>query len=186
MWHGVTLQQKMHLPIKTTLPNFLFAKVYLDIMKMPSAGGKSWVVVCREDISGVCEAQALAKDNARSIAQFFREQILYRYGSIPEVITDNGPSLSGEFAKLAKEFHIKQIKISPYNFTANGIVERGHFNIREILTEACKGDLSQWPKYCWSVTPCHMIQVTSYVTPFYFVLICFICFFVLDHWWTLT
>src|ERR1700679_3305670 len=67
--------------------------------------------------------------------------------TFPEVVTDNGPSLAGEFAKLAKEFNVKQIKISPYNSTANGIVERGHFNIREILSKACDGDLSQWPKY---------------------------------------
>ena len=139
--------KKMHLPIQTTLPNLLFTKVYLDIMKMPEAGGKKWIVACREDLSGVCEAKALAKDNARSIAQFFKEQILYRYGAIPEVVTDNGPSLAGEFAKLAKEFNVKQIRISPYNSTANGVVERGHFNIREILTKACDGDLSQWPKY---------------------------------------
>jgi hypothetical protein len=99
----------MHLPIGTILPNLLFLKVYLDIMKMPKAGGKEWVVVCREYLSGVCGAQALAKDNAKSITLFFRDQILYRYGSVAEVVTDNGPSLAGELAKLAKVFGVKKI-----------------------------------------------------------------------------
>jgi hypothetical protein len=138
-------------------------------MKMPEAGGKKWIVVCREDISGVCEAQALAKDNARNIALFFREQILYRYGAIPEVVTDNGPSLAGEFAKLAKEFNVKQIRISPYNSTANGVVERAHYNIREILAKACHGDMSHWPRYLQAAVFADRIttrRATGY-SPFY-------------------
>ena len=119
----------------------------MDVMKMPEAGRYKWIIACWEDISGICEARALAKDNARGIALFFKEEIIYRYGTVLEVVTDNGPSLAGEFAKLAKEFGIKQIKISPYNSPANGIVERGHFTICEALVKACDGDLSKWPRY---------------------------------------
>ena len=161
--------KKMHLPINTSIPSILFQKVYLDIMKMPEAEGKKWIVVCREDIAGVCEGKALAKDNARSIAVFFKEQILYRYGAVPEVVTDNGPSLAGEFAKLAKEFGVKQIKISPYNSQANGVVERGHYNIREALVKACKGDLSKWPRYLQAAIFADRIttrRATGY-SPFY-------------------
>ena len=161
--------KKMHLQIDTTLPSVLFQKVYLDVMKMPEAEGKKWIVVCREDISGVSEARALTKDNARSIALFFKEQILFRYGAIPEVVTDNGPSLMGEFAKLAQEFHVNQIKISPYNSTANGIVERGHFNIREALVKVCKGDMSKWPRYLQAAIFADRIttrRATGY-SPFY-------------------
>ena len=161
--------KKMHLPIHTILPSLLFQKVYLDLMKMPEAQGKKWIVVCREDVAGVCEAQALAKDNTRSIAIFFRDQILYRYGAIPEVVTDNGPSLAGEFAKLAKEFNVKHIKISPYNSQANGIVERAHFNIREILVKACDGDISKWPRYLQAAVFADRIttrRATGY-SPFY-------------------
>jgi len=138
-------------------------------MKMPEAGGKKWIVVCKEDISGVCKGRALSKDNARSIAQSFKEQILYCYGAIPEVVTDNGPSLAGEFAKLAKEFNVKQIKISPYNSSANRVVERGHFNIREGLVKACKGDISKWPQYLQAAIFADQIttwQATGY-SPFY-------------------
>jgi hypothetical protein len=161
--------KKMHLPIDVTPPNSLFQKVYLDVMKMPEAGGKKWIVICKEDISGVCEGRALAKDNARNIAQFFKEQILYRYGIVLEVVTDNGPSLAGEFAKLAKEFNLKQIKISPYNSSANGVVERGHFNIREGLVKACKGDISKWPQYLQAAIFADRIttrRATGY-SPFY-------------------
>ena len=44
-------------------------------------------------------------------------------------------------------YGIPQIKISPYNSRANGVVERGHFTIREALMKVCKENPSQWPDH---------------------------------------
>ena len=76
---------------------------------------------------------------------FFLNCIILRYGMVQEVVTDNGPSFKKEFRKLLKNYGITQIKISPYNSQANGVVECGHYNIREALVKLCKNDLSQWP-----------------------------------------
>lgn len=137
--------KKMHIPITVSQPTALFCRVYLDVMRMPEAQGKKWMVACRDDISGTTEGRALASDKARAIASFCIEQIIFRYGTVIEVITDNGPSLSGEFARLTTKYNIHQIKISPYNSQANGVVERGHFNIREALVKMSGGDISKWP-----------------------------------------
>jgi transposase InsO family protein len=137
--------KKMHLPVTVSHPRCLFGKVYLDVMKMPKARGKEWLVACRDDLSGVTECKALAKDRAKAIAKFFYHRIILRYGIVLEVVTDNGPSFQKEFRKLLRNYGIKQITISPYNSQANGVVERGHYNIREALVKLCKGDLSKWP-----------------------------------------
>ena len=137
--------KKMHIPITISHPPSLFSKVYLDVMKMPLAKGKQWLVACRDDLSGVTECKAIAKDRAKVIARFFLKRIILRYGIVQEVVTDNGPSFSKEFAELLKQYGLHHIKISPYNSQANGVVERGHFNIREALVKLCDGDLSQWP-----------------------------------------
>ena len=137
--------RKMHIPITVSRPVALFHKVYLDVMKMPEAQGKNWIVACRDDLSSVAEGRALASDNARALASFFIEQIIFRYGTVGEVITDNGPSLAGEFTRLVNKYNIHQIKISPYNSQANGVVERGHFTIREALVKMCEGKVNQWP-----------------------------------------
>jgi hypothetical protein len=42
--------------------------------------------------------------------------------------------------------NIPQIRITPYNHHANGVVERGHFIIREALIKTCKDKLSDWPR----------------------------------------
>ena len=139
--------KKMHIPIEPSLPTGLFQKVYLDVMKMPEAQGKNWIVACRDDLSGTTEARAIASDNAKTLARFFKEQIIYRYGSVGEVITDNGPSLMGEFAQIVQKFNVCHIKISPYNSQANGVVERGHYNLREAIVKLCNGRLRDWPSF---------------------------------------
>jgi hypothetical protein len=137
--------KKMHRPITMSKPQRLFSKVYLDVMKMPKAKGKQWLVACRDDLSGVTECKALSRDTATAIAKFFYHRIILRYGTVMEVVTDNGPSFQGEFKKLLQDYGINRISISPYNSQANGVVERGHFNIREAMVKLCKGDLSKWP-----------------------------------------
>ena len=137
--------KKMHQPITVSHPPQLFSKVYLDVMKMPKAKGKQWLVACRDDLSGITECKAMNRDNAKNIAKFFLNRIIFRYGIVQEVVTDNGPSFKKDFKKLLKNYGINQIKISPYNSQANGVVERGHYNIREALVKLCKSDLSQWP-----------------------------------------
>ena len=139
--------KKMHIPITVSRPSGLFGKVYLDVMKMPSARGKNWIVACRDDLSWLVEGRALASDNARALASFFVEEIIFRYGTVGIVVTDNGPSLGGEFTRIVNKYNITQIKISPYNSQANGVVERGHFTLREALVKMCKGDLSKWPTF---------------------------------------
>jgi hypothetical protein len=87
--------KKMHIPVTISHPPSLFSKVYLNVMKMPLARGKQWIVACRVDLSG----SAIAWDKAHVIARFFLKQILLHYGIVQEVVTDNGPSFSGEFSR---------------------------------------------------------------------------------------
>ena len=139
--------KKMHIPITISHPPSVFSKVYLDVMKMPPAKGKQWLVSCRDDLSGITECKAIARDKAKVIARFFLKRIILRYGTVQEVVTDNGPSFRKEFSELLQKYGIHHIRISPYNSQANGVVERGHYNIREALVKLCNGDLSQWPLF---------------------------------------
>ena len=137
--------KKMHIPVTISHPPCLFSKVYLDVMNMPPARGKRWLVGCRDDLSGVTECKALARDTGKAICKFFLKRIILRYGMVQEVVTDNGPSFGQEFSRLLAQYGIRHIKISPYNSQANGVVERGHYNIREALIKLSNGNLSQWP-----------------------------------------
>lgn len=161
--------KKMHIPVTISHPPCLFSKVYLDVMKMPPARGKEWLIGCRDDLSGVTETKAIKHDRAKVIAKFFLKKIILRYGIVQEVVTDNGPSFSREFADLLKQYGIRHIRISPYNSQANGVVERGHYNIREALVKLCEGDLSKWPLMVSAATYADRITIrrTTGFSPYY-------------------
>lgn len=127
----------MKIPITVSTPATIFVKIYVDVMDMPeSRHGYKYIVCARDDLSRACEARALRKNDSHSLAKFFWEQIYCRYGAIAEVVSDNGPETKGAFAELLRRVGVPQVRISPYNKQANGVVERGHFIIREAILKS--------------------------------------------------
>jgi transposase InsO family protein len=114
-------------------------------MQMPMANKYNMIVAARDDLTGFCEAKALTAQTSEALATFFWTYIYCRYGCPLQVTTDNGSEVEGAFKLLAARLRIPQIQISPYNKHANGVVERGHFTLREALVKACEGHMSKWP-----------------------------------------
>lgn len=137
--------KKLEIPITVSTPVALFQKVYIDIMRMPKSGKLAMIVAARDDLSGVCEAKALESANANSMAKFFWTQIYCRYGCPRRVITDNGAEVKAAFEVLMTTLNIPHVKISSYNKHASGVVERGHYTMREALVTSCGGQMSKWP-----------------------------------------
>jgi hypothetical protein len=59
-------------------------------------------------------------------------------------VTNNGPEVKGAFAELLRRLNIPQVRILAYNKQANGVVERGHFIIREAIMKSVKNH-NDWP-----------------------------------------
>jgi transposase InsO family protein len=137
--------KRFHIPLTVSAPTTLFSKVYIDVMKMPKAHGFNFIVAARDDLSGACEARAIRNNNSQTLANFFWEQIYCRYGCIQQVTTDNGGETKGAFQILMRDLGIPHVRISPYNSQANGVVERGHFTLREALVKSCEGRIQDWP-----------------------------------------
>ena len=138
--------KRTEIPLTISAPTTLFTKIYVDIMHMPESTDKyKYIVAARDDLSGTCEARALQHATSSELSKFFWEEIYCRYGAPLKVVTDNGPEIKKAFEALLKRLGIPQIRITPYNHHANGVVERGHFILREAIVKACKGDFRQWP-----------------------------------------
>jgi transposase InsO family protein len=138
--------KRTEIPLTISAPTTLFTKIYIDIMHMPESVEKfKYIVAARDDLSGTCEARALQHATSKELAKFFWEELYCRYGAPQKVVTDNGPEIKKAFEALLKRLGIPQIRITPYNHHANGVVERGHFVLREAIVKSCKGDFSQWP-----------------------------------------
>jgi hypothetical protein len=82
----------------------------------------------------------LRAETARTLGDLIYEDILCRWGSLHEIVTDNGPAFLKAMEYLSKCYHINHIQISGYNSRANGTVERSHFDVRQSLFKVVDGD----------------------------------------------
>jgi hypothetical protein len=93
----------------------------------------------------------LRKENARAIGEWLLRDFIYRWGTLVEIVTDNGAPFVKALAYLGKRYHIRHIRISSYNSRANGIVERAHFDVRQALFKAAAGEAARWSLAAYSV-----------------------------------
>jgi hypothetical protein len=151
--HLCQLRQTQHVlipPIVAT-PAPLFSKVYMDTMHLTPSSGYKYIVQGRCSLTHWPEWEMLRTESAKSLAKFILNNIIYRWGTLLEIVTDNGAPFVKAMDYLAKQYHIKHIRISGYNSRANGLVERSHFDVRQALFKSCDGDQSKWSSSAYSV-----------------------------------
>ena len=139
------LRSLVRIPPTVTFTPSLFQKIHIDTMVMsPASNGCRYIVHGRDSLSSWSEARALRVENARSLAEWFFEDIICRWGCPEIVVSDNAPQMKLMLRWLEQKYGIRGIQISPYNSQANGKIERAHFDLRQALAKACAGDLSKW------------------------------------------
>jgi hypothetical protein len=79
------------------------------------------------------------------LGAFIFEEILCCWGTVKEIVTDNGTAYVATLDWLASRYGINHIRISTYNSQANGIVKWQHYTIHESLVKTCEGNVSLWP-----------------------------------------
>ena len=165
--------RRMELPIQISTPSTLFEKIYVDIMFMPKSKGFICIVAAKDDLSGVTEVRPLRQVKAELLAKFFWEQIYCRYGAVGRVVTDNGKEVEAAFAILLHRMGIPQVRIAPYNKRANGVVERGHYILREAIVRSCEkdqfGQIRDWPDHVASAVFADRVTISSVTgySPYY-------------------
>jgi hypothetical protein len=71
----------------------------------------------------------LCKETTQALGDWIFQDVLCRWGTLVEIVSDNGRSFVAALLYLECKYHIKHIRISGYNLQANGMVERSHFNV---------------------------------------------------------
>ena len=90
-------------------------------------------------------------DRALILGDWIFQDILCRWGTLVEIVSDNGKPFIAALSHLEKKYHVKHIRISGYNSRANGIVERSHFDVRQALFKAADGAEFKWSQAAHSV-----------------------------------
>ena len=137
-------------PIIATLAP-LFVKMYMDTMHLPQSSSFSYIIQGRCSLSHYLEFWMLRKETAQSIGDWIFQNILCCWGTLVEIVSDNGKPFIAARGHLASKYHIKHIQISGYNSHANGIVERSHFDVRQALFKASDGAQNRWSQSAQSV-----------------------------------
>ena len=133
------------------MPTPLFAKMYMDTMHLPRSGGFSYIVQGRCSLTHYPEFRMLRKGTAQALGDWIFQDILCRWGTLVEIVSDNGKPFIAALSYLEKKYHVKHIQISGYNSHANGIVEHSHFDVRQALFKVSNGSKSKWSQAVQSV-----------------------------------
>ena len=110
--------------VKTVLRKFNIDVVHMGVVSK----GYAYIVDIRDDLTGWLEARRLVSSNSRDIADFLWQDVICRFGCIPQITMDNGREFLGAFKLLADQYGIPIINTLPYNPAANGMVEQGHLS----------------------------------------------------------
>jgi hypothetical protein len=125
--------------------------MYMDTMHMPPSGGFKYIVQGHCSVSHYPEAHMLHQETARTLGDWIYEDVLSRWGTLVEIVSDNGGAFVKALDHLERKFHVKHIRISGYNSRANGLVEHPHFDLHQALFKAADGDQSKWASVFLSV-----------------------------------
>ena len=120
-------------------------------MHMPTLSGYRYIIQGHCSLIYWPEWAMLHKENAKALGNQILQDIIYHWGLLLEIVTDNGLAFLKALAYLEKHYHIKHIRISGYNSCVNGLVKQSHFKVREAILKACNRDESKWSGVAYSI-----------------------------------
>ena len=134
------------IPIELTYVWTILREFAADVVHMPLGKQGLWYIDLCNKFSGWLEAEALRKALSKAISEMIFE-VMSRFGCFLKIMVDNGTEFKGAVILLANKYNIPIIPISPYNPSANGIIERGHGCISNQFGKYCKEILWNGQKY---------------------------------------
>ena len=98
--------------------------------------GNKYIIVATEYLTRWPEAQAIPDTRASTVARFFYEQIICRYGAPKVILTDQGSSFANELIDALCEMMGTQHKLATaYHPQTNGLTERFNRTLCETIAK---------------------------------------------------
>ena len=141
--HKCQLRQttKIHIPPTVPVPACPMVRIHVDSATLP--GRYRYLVHARCATTSWPEARALTAETGIALGEWLYE-LVCRWCALSEIISDNGTPWVNALEHIGKKYHIRHIRVSGYNSQANGVVERAHFTLRDVLVKATEGDGTKW------------------------------------------
>jgi hypothetical protein len=113
-----------------------------------SRDGNTQIITCMDYATRWVVAKAVPNRAGRTVLKFFYDEIVSNYGIPQSIITDRASYfLGGEFGQYIKNNGIRHLATSAYHPRTNGMIERMHRILKDMLTKFCDGNLELWDGY---------------------------------------
>ena len=109
--------------------------------------GHEYILVAIDYFTKWVEATQYKSVTQAMVVQFLKHNIIFHYGMLGELITNNGTNLNGKMIQqLYQQFKIKHRNSIPYRPQMNGAVEAANKNIKKILVKMTN-TYKDWHEY---------------------------------------
>ena len=78
----------------------------IDIVYPPNADGYTGLVICRDNLSGWPEGRALRTVNARTVADFIWQDVIYYYSIFGRLVINRGSEFKKEVIEILRKYGI--------------------------------------------------------------------------------
>ena len=134
---------------KLPLIDTLFKRVAVDIVGPiePRSERKSRYILMIDYATRYPEAVALPGIETERVAEALVE-MFSRVGIPDEMLTDCGSQFTAEVMKeVSRLLSLQQITTTPYHPICNGLIERFHMTLKQMLRKMCAERPKDWDKY---------------------------------------
>ena len=140
--------KKIKPPLQDTdIPPYPFAKIGLDLSGPypKSLAGNKYIIGFVDWYSGWCEAFAVSDKTADNVAHLLIDEIILRFGTPLEIVTDNGTENVNKIMKETfEQYKIKHITTSVYHPQSHAKVERFHRTLHDIMSKRLEENYEIW------------------------------------------
>lgn len=155
-------------------PSRPFEVVGIDLYgPLPStAAGYRWIVTAVDHLTRYAETAPVKSGSAMEVADFFLRTILLRHGAPRVLLSDRGKTfLSSILADVVRVSHTIHKTTSSYHPQTNGLTERFHRTLSDMISMYIQPDHRNWDTILLSVTFAYntAIQRTTGYSPFFLV-----------------
>jgi hypothetical protein len=123
----------------------------MDTMHLSCSASYTYIVQGQCSLTNYPEFCMLRKETVQTLGDWIFQDILCRWGTLVEIVSDNGKPFIAMLGYLEKKCHIKHICISGYNSCTNSIVKCLHFDVCQALFKVADGNQCHWAQVAHSV-----------------------------------
>jgi hypothetical protein len=111
-------------------------------------------------LSKIAAFRAVPNVTAQTVAQFFEEEIFFKYGIPEQIILDNGPQFISQLLHSHSElFQVQLRHTSLYNSCSNSVVERTNQSVAHMIKHYVQQKYTSWDSellilnHCYNTSP---------------------------------